>query len=72
LPVLIASFSVILLHLNLTKLKLEVLKSDFQRKNKDMNTNKLTINWKNFARVRLQLKVAFIIWPFPLLDPPLD
>jgi len=26
-----------------------------------MNTNKLAINWQNFARVRLQLKFAFII-----------
>jgi len=26
-----------------------------------MNTNKFAINWQNFARVRLQLKFAFII-----------
>jgi len=26
-----------------------------------MNTDKLAINWQNFARVRLQLKFAFII-----------
>jgi len=25
-----------------------------------MNTDKLAINWQNFARVRLQLKYAFI------------
>jgi len=28
-----------------------------------MNADKLTINWQNFARVQLQLKFAFIIWP---------
>jgi len=28
-----------------------------------MNTDKFEINWQNFARVRLQLKFAFIIWP---------
>jgi len=28
---------------------------------KDMNTDKLAINWQNLARVRLQLKFAFII-----------
>jgi len=26
-----------------------------------MNTDELAINWQNFARVRLQLKFAFII-----------
>jgi len=26
-----------------------------------MNTNKLAINWQNIARVRLQLKFAFIL-----------
>jgi len=26
-----------------------------------MSTDKLAINWQNFARVRLQLKFAFII-----------
>jgi len=40
---------VIMLQLKLTKLKLEILKSDFQRKNEDMNTDKLAINWQNFA-----------------------
>jgi len=34
---------VILLQLKLTKLKLDVLKSDFQRKKKDMNLDKLAI-----------------------------
>jgi len=29
-----------------------------------MNTDKLAINWQNFARVRLQLKFAFTIRPF--------
>jgi len=53
---------VILLQLKLTKLELEVLKFDFQRK-KDINTDKLAINWKNFAQVRLQLKLAFVIRP---------
>jgi len=47
--------------LQLAKLKLEALKSDLKRKKKDMNTNKLAINWQNIARVRLQLKFAFII-----------
>jgi len=28
-----------------------------------MNIYELTINWQNFARVRLQLKFAFIIQP---------
>jgi len=28
-----------------------------------MNTNKLAINWQNFARVQLQLKFALIIRP---------
>jgi len=52
---------VILLQIKTTKLKLEVVKSDFQPKNKDMDTDKLAINWQNFARVRLQLKFAFIM-----------
>jgi len=49
---LIASLSVNQLQIKSTKLKLEVLKSDFQRK-KDMNTDKFAINWQNFALVRL-------------------
>jgi len=53
----------ILLQLKLTKLKLEVLNSDFKRKKKDLNTDKLAINWQNFARVQLELKFAFIILP---------
>jgi len=48
------SSSVILFQLKLTKLKLSGPK-------KDMNTDKLAINWQNIARVRLQLKFAFII-----------
>jgi len=28
-----------------------------------MNTDKLAINWQNFARVQLQLKFASIIQP---------
>jgi len=53
---------VILLQLKSKKLKLEVFKSDFQRKKKDMNTVKLVIhNWQNFARVRLQLTFTVII-----------
>jgi len=31
-------------------------------KKKDMNIDKLAVNWQNFTRVRLQLKFAFIIW----------
>jgi len=60
---LISSLSVILLQLKLTKFKLEVFKSNFQGKKKDMNTDKLAIKWQNFVRVRLQLKFAFIIPP---------
>jgi len=60
---LIASLPVILLQFKLTKFKLEVLKFDFQRKKEKYNTDKLTINWQNFALVRLQLKIAFIIRP---------
>jgi len=41
---LIASLSVILLQLKLTKLKLEILKSDFQRKKERYNTDKLAVN----------------------------
>jgi len=29
-----------------------------------MNTDKLAINWQNFARVQIQLKFAFIIRPW--------
>jgi len=32
-----------------------------------MNIDKLSINWQNFARVRLQLKFAFMI-PHPMFD----
>jgi len=42
---------VILFQLKLTKLKLEVLKFDFEQKKKAMNTDILVINWQNFARV---------------------
>jgi len=31
-----------------------------------MNTDKPTINWQNFARVRLELKFAFITGPLCL------
>jgi len=31
----------------------------FKAKKKEMNTDKLVINWQNFARVRLQVKFAF-------------
>jgi len=54
---------VILLQLKLMKVKLEVFKSNLRRIKKDKNTHKLAINGKNFARVRLQLKFAFIIRP---------
>jgi len=32
------------------KTQLKVLKSDFSGKTKDMNTDKLVIKWRNFAR----------------------
>jgi len=51
----------ILLQIKLTKLKLDVLKSNFQRKKKDINTNRLAINLQNFALVRFQLKFAFTL-----------
>jgi len=55
------------LQLKLTKLKLEILKFDIQHK-KDIKTDKLAIKWQNFARVRLQLKFAFIIRPLDLIS----
>jgi len=33
----------------------------FSVKTKDVNTDKVVINWQNFARVRLQLKFALKI-----------
>jgi len=54
----------ILLLLKLIKLKLEVLKSDFQCKKKDMSTDKLAINWKNFGRVQIPLQFTSIIRPY--------
>jgi len=61
---LIVSLSLILFQFKLTKLKLEVLKSvTISVEKKDMNTDKLAVNLQNFARVRLQLKIAFIIRP---------
>jgi len=33
----------------------------YSAKKKDTNTDKLAINWQNFARVRLQLKFTFIM-----------
>jgi len=53
----------ILFQLKLTKLKLEVFKTDFQRKKKYMNTVKLAINRQNFARVRLRLKFVLLYVP---------
>jgi len=53
---LIACLSVIL-QLKLTKLKLEVLKSNLTAEKKGMNSEKLTINWQNFAKVRLHLSL---------------
>jgi len=48
------------LQLKQTKLKLEVLKFDFQpKKERYMNTGKLAIKWQNFAQIRLQLKFTF-------------
>jgi len=49
------------IQLKLTKLKLEVFKSDFQHEKKDMNIYEFAISWKNFARVRLQFRFALII-----------
>jgi len=60
----ILSLSLILLQLKLTKLKHEVLKSDYSAKKKDTNTGKLKINWQNFAQARLYLRFAFIIRAF--------
>jgi len=40
---------------------LRSLSLTFSTKKKYMNTDKLAINWQNFARVRLQLKFVFII-----------
>jgi len=51
---------VILLQLKLTRLKLDVLSLTFSTKKKDMNTDKLAINWQSLAWVRFQLKFAFI------------
>jgi len=47
----IACLSVIVLQLKLTKVILEVRKSDLQQKKKDMNTDKLAIKWQNLAQV---------------------
>jgi len=52
---------VILLQLNLSKLKLKILKSEFQHEKDSIQIDKLAINWQNFARIRLQLKFAFIM-----------
>jgi len=43
----------------------EVLKSNFQCKKEGY---KLASNWQNFARVRLQLKFAYIIRPVKYLN----
>jgi len=64
---LIASLPLIRLQLKLTKFKLEVLKSDFQHKKKGMITDEPAVYQQNFARVRLQLKFAFIIRPYKSL-----
>jgi len=48
------------------KVRLKNLRSlslTFSAKKKNMNTDELAINWKNFDRVQLQLKFAFIIQP---------
>jgi len=41
---------------------------NFSAKKKDTNTDKLAINWQNFAWVWLQLKFAFIIRAVILLE----
>jgi len=51
-------------NLNWQNSNLRSLSLTFSTKRKDMNiTSKLAINWQNFARIRLQLKFAFIIRP---------
>jgi len=50
---------VLLLQLKLTKLKFEVLKLTFCTVNKDMNTDKLAINWLNFHSSSTSAKVCF-------------
>jgi len=40
------------------------LSQTFSAKKKHMDTDKLAVYRQNFARVRLQFKFAFIIWPF--------
>jgi len=54
------NFICVLLQLKMTKLKLKVrsLSLNFSTKRKDKNTDKLAINLKNFAQIRLQLKFA--------------
>jgi len=37
-----------------------------------MNTDKLAINWQNFARVRLLFKFAFVIRSFTLFSPKME
>jgi len=53
-------------NLNWQTSNLRSLSLTFSTKRKDMNTGKLAVNWQNFARVRLQIKFAFIIRPLVL------
>jgi len=43
------------------KARLQALKSEFYQINWGRTTDKLAINWQNFAEVRLQTKLAFRI-----------
>jgi len=58
---LIANLYVNLLQLKLTNLSSRHTSPTFRAKKKDMNTDKLAINWQNFAQVRLRLKFVCIV-----------
>jgi len=58
-------FYLCLYHFFAVKAELQVLKFEFFIKlSWGRTTDKLEINWKNFAQVGLQLKFAFRIWLF--------
>jgi len=61
---LIASLSVLYLSFLCLKSYLRTSSLSFVSLSWSRTTYKLAINWQNFARVRLQLKFAFIIWPY--------
>jgi len=60
---LIASLSVVLPQINLTKLKFEYLKFGFSTKKKDINTDKKFLCHSSLTFFRVQLKFAFKIRP---------